>query len=430
MSSALSARLQGHARLCKSIVRLMSAKKTAKSTDRAAEQSWRGIAASAQRVVVKVGTRALVQGSGRPDGRRIAALAMQLAAMRKAGREVVLVSSGAIGAGMDALGLRSRPQTLPELQMAAAVGQSRLMARYDQELGRVGCRVGQVLLTHGDLKHRVRHLNARNTLMRLLHHGIIPVVNENDVVSVDEIKFGDNDHLASLVTMLIDADLLVLLTSVDGLRRAVTARTGSGRRTQRVCWLPVIDEVALGLTWGQQTTLSVGGMLSKLQAAQTAAAAGAMVIIADGRRKDTLNRIVEGRSVGTLIPPLRADGQSSAVRSRKRWIAYFQRASGALIVDEGARTALQRSGRSLLPIGIVEVEGSFDVGAVVNVRSEQGSAIARGLVGYSSAEIERIKGHHTRAISSLLGARPYGEVIHRDNMVVWKATPGRAVRAE
>lgn len=371
----------------------------------------------AQRVVVKVGTRVLVQRSGRPDERRIGALVEQLAALRAAGRQVILVSSGAIGAGIEALRLPGRPHSVPELQMAAAVGQSRLMARYDRLFAERGCLVGQVLLTHDDLRHRQRHLNARNTMMALLRHGIVPVVNENDVVAVDEIKLGDNDQLAALVTMLVDASLLVLLSSTDGLRAPCGP---SSARTRRVPYLARVSEQELALAWGKGSPLSTGGMATKLAAAQAVVDVGASAVIADGRRGDTLQRLFRGEDVGTLIgtPATTVDGRRRGLASKKRWIAFFQRPQGALLVDDGAARAILERGKSLLPIGLRAVEGSFAAGAMVTVKTLAGQAIARGLVEYTSAELAQIQGRRTAEIGTVLGARPTAEVIHRDNMVV------------
>lgn len=376
----------------------------------------RGAFSQIRRLVVKVGTRVLVDKRGRPDGRRMAALVEQLTRQRAAGREIVLVSSGAIGAGIEALKMPRRPSALPDLQMAAAVGQSRLMARYEALFGAQGLMVGQVLLTHDDLRHRVRHLNARNTMMNLLRHGIVPVVNENDVVAVDELRVGDNDQLAALVTMLVDAELLVLLTSANGLR----APAGANGRTRRTPYVPRVTEEVLQWSWGKGSRLSTGGMASKLQAAQAVVDTGAAAVIGDGRRPDTLDRLFAGEDVGTLIGSLGRFRPRGALASKKRWIAFFQRPQGTLLVDDGAERALSQLGRSLLPIGIRAVEGQFDIGAMVNVSTVDGRAIARGLVEYSRAEIDQIKGRRTSEIAQILGGRPYDEVIHRDNMVVFE----------
>jgi glutamate 5-kinase len=313
--------------------------------------------AKARRIVVKIGSRVLVQSSGRPDLRRIKGLVKDIAQLRKGGREVVVVSSGAIGTGMQALGMKTRPDALPELQMAAAVGQSRLMAHYDKLFSAERCRVGQVLLTHDDLKDRQRHLNARNTMMALLRNGIVPIVNENDVVSVDEIKFGDNDLLAALVALLIEADLLVLLTTVDGFR----APAGKGK-TQRVSLLKGVTAEELKHAVGKGSDLSTGGMGSKLQAANMVAKVSAPVVIADGRKPKILSKILKGEDTGTLIAAEQG-GAGAVLGGRKRWIAFFHKPQGTLVADDGARDAIEKKGRSLLPIGIREVEGHFSPAA-------------------------------------------------------------------
>ncbi len=366
----------------------------------------------ARRIVVKIGSRVLVSDQGRPNQPRINSLAGELAALRHAGRDVAVVSSGAIGSGMEALGMKTRPQTIPDLQMAAAVGQAALMARYNVPFQVHGCQIGQVLLTYDDLHHRQRHLNARNALMNLLRHGIIPIINENDVVAVDEIKFGDNDILASLVSILIEADLLILLSTTDGLK-APDAKA----RMRRVPLLQAVTQAELRVAVGKGGAISTGGMESKLKSAQQAADAGVAVVIADGRQPGVLPRVLAGEDVGTLIAPDRA-GREALRAGRKRWLAYFHRVAGALVVDDGARRALVCEGKSLLPIGIKSVEGTFEPGALVNIKDTSGVVVARGLTDYSSAQILRIKGHPTRDISAILGAADFNDVVHRDNLAV------------
>ena len=367
-----------------------------------------------RRIVVKIGSRVLVQESGKPDMKRIRSLVKELVRLQKAGREVIVVSSGAIGTGMQALGMKTRPTSLPDLQMAAAVGQCRLMTTYDQLFSAEKCHIGQVLLTHDDLKHRQRHLNARNTMMNLLRNGIIPIVNENDVIAVDEIKFGDNDRLAALVALLIEADMLILLTTVDGFRA----------HSKRVSFLNGIGENELAHAVGKGSEISTGGMASKLQAANLVAQVSAPVVIANGRTSGILTKILSGADVGTLIA-----GDTTATESvlagRKRWIAFFNKPQGALIVDDGAREAIEKKGKSLLPIGIRDVEGHFPSGSVVNVRTTMGVLFACGVVDYSSDQIRRIKGLKTSDIAGVLGSKDYDEVIHRDNMVVLGIELGR-----
>jgi glutamate 5-kinase len=375
--------------------------------------------AQARRIVVKIGSRILVQHSGRPEMRRISSLVRELAGLRLMGREVIFVTSGAIGAGMEALGMKRRPTDLPGLQMAAAVGQSRLMTRYDKLFARKRCRIGQVLLTHDDLKHRSRHLNARNTMLAMLNAGVIPVVNENDVVAVDEIRFGDNDLLASLVAHLIDADLLILLTTTNGLRK----RTTSGR-SRRVAFMESVTNEALALASGKGSAISTGGMASKLEAARTVAKTGTAVIIADGRQNGIITKILAGKDTGTLIRSA-AGHYAEPLTGRKRWIAFFHRPKGSLIIDEGARRAIERNGKSLLPIGVKKVDGEFEAGAAVDIKIADQTLIARGLVSYSSRAIRLIMGHRTEAIAGILGTADYEEIVHRDNMAIMQAIPAK-----
>lgn len=361
------------------------------------EKTHREALKSAKRIVVKAGSKVLVESSGRPDEAQLRALVGELADFQNGGGEVAFVSSGAVGAGLEALGRSSRPKAIPDLQMAAAVGQIRLMSRYDELFGEKGRRIGQVLLTHDLLKHRERHLNARNTLLNLIGHGIVPIINENDAVSTEEIKFGDNDVLAALVSILVDADALILLSSTDGLREP-----DNHGKTRRVSFIEEVDDGVLKLVADKQDKLSTGGMASKLQSAQIAAHNGIPVVIANGRKNGVLTRILEGKDEGTLLFP-----KEGTISKRKRWIAFFNRVEGHLVVDDGAAKALEQ-GNSLLPVGIRAVEGSFKVGAMVDIRSGDGRRLARGLVEYSSDEIEEIMGRHTDGKS--------GEVIHRDNL--------------
>ncbi len=368
--------------------------------------------ANANRVIVKVGSGVLVQKTGRPDLNRIDAIIRQLADLHHSGKDVVLVSSGAIAAGIEALGLKTRPNNLPELQMAASIGQVRLMTEYDKLFTKEGCKIGQVLLTHDDLKNRARHLNARNTILSSLRQRIIPIINENDVVSVDEIKFGDNDMLAALVGILIDADVLILLSTTDGLRNFNESGEGT-----RVPFLPAVNHEALSLAVGKGSDFSIGGMASKLQSAQKAVESGIYVVIADGRQDDIIPDILRGEDLGTLIGDV--NGRTNRLLNRrKRWIAFFHKPTGTIFIDDGAEQALLQNHVSLLPIGIKKVEGKFTKGAVVNVKTEKGRLIAKGLVDYSNEQLEKIKGCRTAEIKKILGSKDYDEVIHRENMVI------------
>lgn len=376
------------------------------------EQQHRNAFAKAKRLVIKVGTRVLVDKNGRLNQKRIASIAAQLADLRHAGKEVVLVSSGAVGAGLQVLGMKRRPTSLPELQMAASVGQTRLLEIYSQHFSKAKCCISQVLLTHADLKHRGRHLNARNTMLKLLSHGVIPIVNENDVVSVDEIRVGDNDFLSSLVTVLIDADALIILTSPDGLRAPVTKN-----KTERIKYLPSVTAQAFELVTKKTEVLSTGGMETKLKAAQTAAKVGALVVIASGQQSDSIVRAMQGEDVGTLIGN---KALQTKLAKRKHWISYFHRPQGGLVVDAGAKVALQEKGKSLLPVGIKKIEGTFSAGAMVEIFNQKHELLGCGLVEYSSRDVEKIKGKSSAEIENILGFKVTDVVIHRDNLVVEK----------
>ena len=364
----------------------------------------------ARRVVVKVGSGLITTPEHGPSSAQIGRLAGDLAALVKDRREVALVSSGAIATGTARLRLASRPRSIPEKQAAAAVGQSALMWHYEQAFKRHGLHVGQVLLTGQDISDRSRYLNARNTLLALLDFGVVPIVNENDTVAVDEIKVGDNDNLAALVAHLIDADLLVLLTDVDGLY------SGDPRRDPRATRLSTVEAVTEDiqrLVFDAATPVSVGGMSTKLQAAQKANASGIPMVIASGREPGVLQRVLRGEDVGTYFQP-----RDDRLAARKRWIAFAVPPQGRLVVDAGAKKALTERGKSLLPSGLVEVEGQFQAGEVVALAEFEGQEFARGLVNYDAEELRKIRGAKTRDIEKALGYKGFDEVIHRDNLVV------------
>ncbi|HUG89486.1 MAG TPA: glutamate 5-kinase, partial [Planctomycetaceae bacterium] len=330
----------------------------------------REVIETARTLVVKIGTNVLSRADGKLDVDRIAQLAEQIHRLRESRRQVIVVSSGAVGAGMGLLALKSRPKDLRHLQAAAATGQAHLIRLYDDCLRRHGYHAAQVLLTAEDFKHRTRYLNIRNTLNTLFEYGAVPVINENDTVSVEEIKFGDNDQLAAMVTNLMHAELLVLLTVVDGLHDGDPAEPGSRRIPLVETW----DESLLGLAAANRSTLGIGGMRSKLEAVRMATSVGENVIIADGSRSGVLDDILAGREVGTLFL-----ARGAAVPAWKRWIGYTVRPRGRYVVDDGARRAVQEAGRSLLAIGITEVEGEFAVGEAVAVVDAAGIEFARGL---------------------------------------------------
>jgi glutamate 5-kinase len=364
----------------------------------------------AHTLVVKVGTNVLTGADGTLDPARLQALADQVQRIRQTGRKVVLVSSGAVGAGMGHLGLGKRPTDLRHLQACAAIGQSFLMRAYQECLARHGTHVAQILLTAGDFDSRGRYLNARNTILTLFEWGVLPIINENDTVSVAEIRFGDNDNLAAMVTNLIRAPLLILLSVVDGLYASDPAQDAGARLLTTV---PEIDGSILAMAGGSRSSLGTGGMRSKVRAARMVTAAGESVLLANGGQPGVLDAILRAEPVGTLFLP-----HGESIPAWKRWLGFTARPKGRLVVDAGARDAVQRKGRSLLPIGVVQVQGSFGKGDVVSLCDPDGSEFARGLSNYSAADAGRILGLRTEQIGQVLGGVPYEEVVHRDNLVV------------
>jgi glutamate 5-kinase len=368
------------------------------------------VIATAHTVVVKVGTNVLTRDDGTLEPARVQALADQLQRLRAAGRKVVLVSSGAIGAGVGRLGLGRRPAGLPQLQACAAVGQNFLMRAYEDCLAPHNIATAQLLLTAGDFDSRTRYLNVRNTILALLEWGCLPIINENDTVSVAEIRFGDNDHLAALVTNLLQAPLLVLLSVVDGL---YDADPSVNPTAQRVTTVPLIDAAVLEMAGPARSALGSGGMRSKLRAARLVTSAGESVILAGGTAPDALDSVFRAETVGTLFLP-----QGGSMTAWKRWLGYAARPRGRYVMDDGARQAVQNQGRSLLPIGVVQVVGSFGKGDVTALCGMDGVEFARGLTNYSSATAEKLRGLRTEQIREILGDLPYEEVVHRDNLVV------------
>ncbi len=368
------------------------------------------VIALAHTVVIKVGTNVLTAGDGTLDPPRLQRLADQIHRLMKAGKKVALVSSGAIGAGVGRLGLETRPSDLRHLQACAAIGQSFLMRAYQERLDPHGINTAQILLTAGDFDSRTRYLNVRNTIMTLFEWGVLPIINENDTVSVAEIKFGDNDHLAAMVTNLLQAPLLILLTVVDGLYSTDPARDPAAKIVNTV---PLIDAAIMGMAGGSRSTLGTGGMRSKLRAARLATAAGESVIMANGAKDGVLDAIFAGQAEGTLFLP-----HGTSVPAWKRWLGYTARPKGRLVVDAGARQAVQQKGRSLLPIGMIDVQGSFEKGDLVALCDAAGTEFARGLTNYSASDASKILGLRTEKIGEVLGAVPYEEIVHRDNLVV------------
>ena len=364
----------------------------------------------ARRVVVKVGSRLVASKGIGLQTDWIERLAAQLAALKGNGREIVMVSSGAIVCGIEKLGLREYPKSLPMKQAAAAVGQSRLMWAYEKAFEKEALKVAQILLTLEDLTNRSRFLNSRHTLTALLDFGVVPIINENDTVAVEEIRFGDNDSLAGMVAHLVDADLLVILSDVAGLY------TDDPRVNPKATLISLIPEVTADvqrLAGGTATFEGTGGMRTKVMAAKKAASYGVATVILGGERIEQLAALFEGKDVGTLFLP-----QEQQLTSRKHWIAHTLKAKGQLVLDDGAVEALMRRGKSLLPSGITAVRGDFEAGDSVACVDHASREIAKGLVNYSSQAIAKIMGRKSADIQKTLGYKDYDEVIHRDNLVI------------
>jgi len=372
----------------------------------------RTVAQRARRIVVKVGSSILTaDGAVRP--RVFTELIRQVAALAESGRKVVVVSSGAIAMGSHRLGWTHPGRSIPEKQAAAAVGQIALMERYRKGFAKHGIEVAQILVTRMGLDDRERYLNAEHTLRKLLELGVVPIVNENDTVSTEEIRFGDNDNLSATIANIVGADLLILLTDVDGLFREPPKKGAPKPPLFDV--VERIDAAVERAAQGSGHAFGRGGMITKLEAAKKAAASGAATVVANGKGNGTLLRIAAGEAEGTLFLPGRPEER---LGSRKHWLAFTARPRGDLVLDDGAAAALRELGRSLLPAGVTDVRGEFGIGDPVRCVDARGREVARGLAAYSAKEIARIKRLATRQIASVLGYSNGNEVIHRDDMVI------------
>ncbi|RJP47619.1 MAG: glutamate 5-kinase [Desulfobacteraceae bacterium] len=365
---------------------------------------------NARRIVVKVGSGVLTAHSGL-NLAVIETLSRQINQLTAEGREVLLVSSGAMAAGMKKIGLTRRPDEIPKRQAIAAVGQSGLMMAYEQAFVQYDRKVAQVLLTGEDLNNRIRYLNARNTLHTLLAWKIIPVINENDTVAVAEIKFGDNDHLSAMIALLMDADILINLTDIGGLYTADPGKDPAARLIPEVLRITKAIEKLAG---GIPGVLGTGGMLTKIKAARKVTGAGIPMVIGPGLEDDVLLKLFSGKSVGTFFAPAEI-----RLSRRKCWIGYTLKPKGTIVIDDGAADAILEKGKSLLPGGITDVSGDFGEGAPVELRDGRDVSLAMGLVNYSAADIRRIMGCNTSAIRDRLGHKSYDEVIHRNNLTVF-----------
>jgi glutamate 5-kinase len=364
-----------------------------------------------RRIVIKVGSGVISDDRGL-DLPMLESVAAGISELRRRGCEVVLVSSGAVAAGKGDLGIVGRPRTIPLKQAAAAIGQSRLMRAYKDAFRPAGCKVAQVLLTRDDLANRRRYLNARNTLMTLLEHQVLPIINENDTVVVDEIRFGDNDNLSAMVTSLAEAGLLVILSDVDGLY------DHDPRQHADAKLIPVVERITEeieAMASGTGNSLGTGGMATKIKAAKKAVLCGVGTVIVNGRLPNVLPRLFDGEELGTFFFPA-----TDRMAAKKHWIAFTKKPRGKLFVDDGAKRALVEMGRSLLPSGINGVEGGFDRGDAVRLCDQAGNEFAKGVINYSLSELLRIMGKKTSEIEKNLGYKYGDEIVHRDNLVLKK----------
>ncbi|MCL6588623.1 MAG: glutamate 5-kinase [Firmicutes bacterium] len=364
----------------------------------------------AVRIVVKVGTSTLAHSTGKLNLNRMEQLVRQLVDLQNQGREVLLVTSGAVGAGMGRLGITQKPALIVEHQALAAIGQGLLMHVYEKLFAEYGQIVAQVLLTRSDVSDRKRYLNSRNTLLNLLKYKVIPVINENDTVATEELKFGQNDCLSALVAGLIEADLLILLSDIDGLY------TANPKDDPKAKLIPLVSEITpdiLAMAGGAGSSLGSGGMKTKLEAAQMATTAGVSMVIMNGNDPAQIQRIFAGVPIGTVFP-----SSQPAVNSRKRWIAFGPQVNGELVVDEGAERALVKNGKSLLPSGVIELRGEFEEGDLIRILNSSESELGRGLTNYGKEQLLKIKGCKSSEIQARLGYKHADEVIHRDNLVI------------
>lgn len=365
---------------------------------------------NANRIVVKVGTSTLTHTTGKLNLLRIERLARELSDLANQGKQIILVTSGAVSAGMERLGLKEKSKTIPEKQAAAAVGQGILLHIYEKMFGEYGQIVAQVLLTRADSVNRKRYTNSRNTLMALLNQGVIPIINENDAVAIDELKIGDNDTLSAMVASIIDADLLIILSDVEGVYTANPQTDPEAVLLEEITDItPAIEELA----GGPGTLRGTGGMYTKIQAAKIAVNSGVTMVIASGGRDGAVREILQGHKVGTIFV-----SKENRLQIRKRWLAFGASISGKVTVDKGCEQALITGGSSLLAAGITAVEGDFELGNTISIVSNTGRELARGITNYNADDIKKIMGAHTQAISQILGSKPYDEIVHRDNLVI------------
>lgn len=371
----------------------------------------RAVLKDAKRIVVKVGTSTITYSNGKRNFSQIDRLARELSDLQNQGKEMILVTSGAVAVGVDRLGLKEKPSTIPGKQAAAAVGQGVLMHTYEKFFADYGQVVAQVLLTKTESIDRHRYTNSRNTFMELLKQRVIPIVNENDVVALDELKIGDNDNMSALVAGIVDADLVIILSDVDGLYTANPQTDPDAVLVHTVNEITPEIEASAG---GAGSLRGTGGMATKIQAAKAATSSGIHLVIASGTEKNAITGILNGEEIGTVFV-----SRENRLQFRKRWLAFGARIMGSITVDEGCAEALHKAGGcSILPAGICATDGCFEAGSTVSVRDACGHELARGLVHYSSAELEKIKGCKSADIEEILGHKNFDEIIHRDDLVI------------
>jgi glutamate 5-kinase len=371
---------------------------------------YKTILRTGNKIVIKIGTNLLADKEKGINLERMNEIAKNVASLLRRGKQVVLVSSGAIGAGVAALKMKERPKTIRENQATAAIGQPLLMEAYENAFRKQECTIAQILLTKDDFINRARYLNAKNTFSALLEKGVVPVVNENDTVAVEEIKLGDNDNLSALVANLIEADLLIILSDIDGLF------SDDPTKNHNAELIPIVEKITPQLeklAKSSKTELSTGGMITKIQAAKRCVSAGIAMIIANGKNPKALEEIFSGDFTGTLFLPV-----EKKLNVRKKWIGFVSHANGFIVVDDGAKNALLKRQKSLLPSGILEVHGEFKAHDTISVRDMEGTEIAKGVTGFSSMDLGKIKGKKTSEIEKIINRKSRDEVIHRDNLVL------------
>ena len=374
-------------------------------------KSFREALKKAKRIVVKVGTSTITYANGKRNFSQIDRLARELSDLQNQGKEMILVSSGAVAVGVDRLGLPAKPATIPGKQACAAVGQGVLMHTYEKLFADYGQIVAQVLITRTEAIDRHRYTNCRNTFMTLLQQGVIPIVNENDVVALDELKIGDNDNMSALVAGIVDADLVIILSDIDGLYTANPATHPEATLVHTVQEITPEIEASAG---GVGSSRGTGGMATKIQAAKAATNSGIQLVIASGTEKNAIPRILQGEEIGTLFV-----SRENRLQFRKRWLAFGAKIQGSIVVDDGCAKAIRKAGGcSILPAGIYQVVGDFQSGSTVSVIDKEGHELARGLVHYTAAELEKIKGCKSADIEGILGHKNFDEVIHRDDLVI------------